>query len=245
MERMNKKQTKREAVEFVYTGQENLEAMKEAKNYNQYLVSLIKRHLPQNNKEKAKILDFGAGIGTYADMLTDAGYVVDCLELDQDQVRQLKAKNYRVYDNLNSIQIKYDMIYAFNVFEHIEEDVEVFVALASKLTDRGVAVIYVPAFPVLFSSMDKLVGHHRRYKLNRLKNMAAAAGLQTQYVGYGEPIGFLAALAYKIVGNKNGTITPSSVKLYDTVAFPLSKVLSPIFKHLLGKNALLVASKEL
>ena len=242
---MNKKQTDREAVEFVYTGQENLEAMKEAKNYNRYLASLVERYLPQKNKKKIKILDFGAGIGTYADMLTEAGYVVDCLELDQDQVSQLKAKSYKVYDNLGSIQTNYDIIYAFNVFEHIEEDIEVFGALAEKLADKGVAVIYVPAFPVLFSSMDKLVGHHRRYKLSRLNNMAAAAKLHVSYVGYGEPVGFLAALTYKIIGNKSGMITPSSVKLYDTVAFPLSKVLTPVFKHLFGKNALLVAHKEL
>ncbi len=218
--------------------------MKEAVKYNNYLVSLVRRQIiAANSKKSLRILDFGAGIGTYADMLSAEGHKVDCLEIDRGQIKHLKDKGYSVYDSLDAISQKYDLIYAFNVFEHIENDIQVFDSLAKKLKANGVIIIYVPAFPLLFSSMDKLVGHYRRYKLARLKGMAKTAGLNTLQLGYGEPIGFFAALAYKVFGNKDGIITSRSVSLYDKIAFPVSRLISPLFKYILGKNALLIAQK--
>ncbi len=231
-------------VKFVYTGQENLEAMKEAKNYNKYLASIIKTQIKTSHKKDVRILDFGAGIGTYSDLLLEEGIKVDCLELDKDQVKLLKSKGYTTYDGLDKVKSKYDIVYAFNVFEHIENDIDVFAQLSKVLSKNGSAVIYVPAFQVLFSSMDTLVGHHRRYRLDRLKRMADEAKLDISYLGYGEPLGFLAALVYKVLGNKNGTISAGSVKTYDKYAFPVSKAVSPLFKYIFGKNALLVATKK-
>jgi len=229
---------------FVYTGQENLEAMKEATNYNRYLTSLIEEQIIEIPKKTPAILDFGAGIGTYADLLLDKGYRADCLELDTDQIKLLRSKDYTVIEGLDRAKKKYDIIYAFNVFEHIEQDIDVFAELSKLLATGGLIIIYVPAFQVLYSAMDRLVEHHRRYSLARLQMMASTADLRVRYLGYGEPIGFLAALVYKRFGNKNGTITPASVKFYDRVAFPISRAISPLFKRLFGKNALLIAKKE-
>ena len=68
------------ASDFVYTGQDNLEAMKKAKNYNRYLANLASSRVA--GKKKARIIDFGAGIGTYASLLRDKGYEnLDCLKM--------------------------------------------------------------------------------------------------------------------------------------------------------------------
>jgi SAM-dependent methyltransferase len=224
-----------------YTGRDNLEAMAEAKNYNKFLISLI-----GENKElsKKRILDFGAGSGTYADMLKEQGVLVDCLEPDGVLYRQLGKKGYDVYRDIKELQPNsYDVIYALNVLEHIEDDEAVVTALTTALRKGGKLVIYVPAFQILFTSMDKKVGHFRRYRKKALNSHAQKASLKVNNLYYCDPLGFCAALTFKYVGNKDGVVSARAVKIYDRYIFPLSKVIQPIFKKSVGKNVVLVAEK--
>jgi SAM-dependent methyltransferase len=226
---------------FVYSGCENLEAMTEAVNYNQFLIQLITHRLV--GKKSKKVLDFGAGSGTYAKMLKDEGIVPDCLEPDGKLQSTLENEGFRVFKSTKELKPNsYDMIYALNVFEHIEDDFAEIETLKQALKKGGKLLIYVPAYQILFSSMDRQVGHFRRYRTKRLKNMAKSAGLSIKALYYYDPIGFGAALVYRFVGG-NGTLTPASVRLYDKYAFPVSKVFHPVSKKLVGKNAILVAEK--
>lgn len=216
--------------------------MAEAKNYNNYLISIIESALDDGKK---KILDFGAGSGTYADMLKERGVVVDCLEPDKVLQGILKNKGYNFVGDVKELKPKsYDVIYALNVFEHIKEDHETFALLVKALKRNGIIVIYVPAFQSLFSSMDKRVGHHRRYRKERLQTMASTNNLEVLKLHYCDPVGFAAATVFKMSGNESGIISAKSVRLYDRVAFPVSKKLEPMLKHVLGKNVVLVAKKN-
>lgn len=58
---------------FIYTGQDNLIAMQAAINYNNFLLSLISG---RTGRRDLRILDFGSGIGTYANMLRGLGYLI-------------------------------------------------------------------------------------------------------------------------------------------------------------------------
>ena len=49
---------KHQKAEFDYSGVENLEAMKQARNYNRFLLNLVQRNLVGEH-----ILDLGAGAG--------------------------------------------------------------------------------------------------------------------------------------------------------------------------------------
>lgn len=228
---------------FVYTGHENLEAMTEAINYNGYLIKLILRELA--GKKTKRVLDFGAGSGTYADMLQKKGIEVDCLEPDKKLQATLRSKGYRVLSDAKDLKPEsYDLIYALNVFEHIEDDHGNFAALTKTLAKDGIVLIYVPAFQSLFSSMDKLVGHYRRYRKNRLKHMANNNNMTILKLHYCDPVGFAAALAFKATRNSSGVISAKSVKFYDRIAFPISTLLEPILKHTFGKNVVLVAKNN-
>jgi len=57
-----------------YSGTDNLEVMAEAKNYNAFLLGLILQPI----KPTDLLLDFGAGIGTFAILLKGLGYQVVC-----------------------------------------------------------------------------------------------------------------------------------------------------------------------
>jgi SAM-dependent methyltransferase len=230
---------------FVYTGCDNLEAMAEAKNYNNYLIELVEKATNQVNSKKPKILDFGAGSGTYADMLMKKGIKVDCLEPDLVLQKILKSKKYEVVADIKYLKPNtYDVIYSLNVFEHIKDDESVVELLKTALKPGGVLFVYVPAFQVLFSAMDRKVEHHRRYRKDRLRTFANKANLEILELSYCEPVGFAASLGYKILGSDDGVLSPGSVKVYDTFAFPISKFVQPITKHLFGKNVFMFARKK-
>lgn len=230
------------AKDFVYTGCDNLEVMSEAVNYNNFLISLITKRVESDNK---KVLDFGAGSGTYADMLVEQGVKPDCLEPDGKLQRILKSKGYNlVNDKSPNIKADYDVIYALNVFEHIKNDQEVAEQLASRLAKNGKLIIYVPAFEALFSSMDVKVEHYRRYRRSQVERIMKNAGLTIIDSRYCDPVGYFATLAYKFFGSKEGSISPTALKFYDRVIFPISRLLQFFTQKLFGKNVLVIAERR-
>ena len=57
----------------------------------------------------------------------------------------------------------FDLVCAFEVLEHIEDDVGALRAWADPVGPGGHLLLSVPAGPERFGPMDELVGHFRRY----------------------------------------------------------------------------------
>lgn len=219
--------------------------MSNAKNYNGYLINEVITALGSNSRKKTKVLDFGAGSGTYAKLLSEEGIKPECLEPDATLQGVLKGLGFDVVTGSGKLKSNsYDLIYSLNVFEHIEKDAEEARVLFDKIKPGKKVLIYVPAFQLLYSSMDKKVGHYRRYRKNSLVAMMKEAGFEVTKARYCDPIGFFAALVFRFVGNSSGDISPGSVRLYDRYIFPISRVLEPLTKSFFGKNVLVVAQKN-
>ncbi|WP_084520468.1 class I SAM-dependent methyltransferase [Nocardia mexicana] len=214
--------------------------MAEAVNYNRFLVDTVEKHVTAPG---LRVLDFGAGSGTYADLLAARHIVPDCLEPDPTLQSALRSKGYQLVDETPGEPERYGVIYTFNVLEHIENDQAAAQRLASLLRPGGTLVVYVPALEVLFSAMDVKVGHYRRYRRAQLEQILRKSGLLIVESRYCDPIGFFATLAYKLFGRSDGTINPAALKLYDRAVFPLSKALQSVTSRLFGKNVLIVATK--
>lgn len=234
--------------DFAYTGCDNLEAMTKAVNYNTFLVDTVDKHLGfPGISADTRVLDFGAGSGTYADMLSERGISPECLEPDEELQHVLRSKGYKVvdYDQAQPSETEqYSLIYTFNVLEHIKNDQAAAEQLAALLRPGGKLVVYVPAMEMLYTAMDAKVGHYRRYRRTQLNRILRNAGLEIAESRYCDPLGFLATLAYKILGSADGTLDPRSVELYDRAIFPLSKALQMLTGTFVGKNVLVVATKS-
>ena len=137
----------------------------------------------------------------------------------------------------------YTGVYSLNVLEHIEQDEQILDEFLRILEPGGKAVIYVPAMPWLFTSMDVKVGHVRRYHLRELVRKMVSAGFIVNRASYADSLGVLATLAYKAVGSRDGSLNTRGVRAYDTVGFPVSKVLDTVFGQVVGKNVWAVGTK--
>jgi SAM-dependent methyltransferase len=76
---------------------------------------------------------------------------------------------------------QFDIIAAFDVIEHVDPDV--FLAEARRLArPGGRLVLSAPAFPMLWSAMDRRAGHRCRYRIAQLVPELTRSGWQ--YVGH-------------------------------------------------------------
>lgn len=223
-----------------YSGVENLEIMQEAHNYNSYLLNLV----ISEARDAPVAMDFGAGIGTFANELRKHGTRVICIEPDLSLCQRLKTMQFEAHDSLRSIPEKsVPYVYSLNVLEHIEDDLGILRELFRRLRPGGRLLIYVPAFEILFSSADKRVGHKRRYTKDTIVRLLESAGFQVERARYVDSLGFGVALLFKFIGNKEGRVNPLALKIFDRWIFPLSLTLDRLMGFVAGKNVLALAHR--
>ena len=71
-----------------------------------------------------------------------------------------------------------------------------------------------------------------------------ASGFRVADARYVDSLGFLAALAYRGLGRADGALDPRSVRLYDRLVFPASRLLDRALHRVVGKNLLLRARRD-
>lgn len=222
-----------------YSGRDNLEAMKEATRYNAFLVNLIR-----SNAAGKRVLDHGAGAGTFARPVAASGANVVCVEPDDGLRNELDQSGLEVAASLAEIEEgSVDYAYTLNVLEHIRDDGQAIRELYRCLKPGGRLLVYVPAFQVLYSQMDSHVGHFRRYRRKPLVKLLEAAGFDVMSARYVDSLGFLATLVYKLIGDKSGGVSPGSVAFYDSVVFPVSRVIDVATLGSIGKNLAIVVAR--
>ena len=101
-----------------YTGADNLEAMRAAVRYNSFLTNLILQHTPSH-----RLVDFGAGSGTFAAMVAAKGREVVCVEPDSDLREVIRLAGLDPLSTLDHVpDASVEGLYSLNVLEHIEDD---------------------------------------------------------------------------------------------------------------------------
>ncbi len=224
----------------VYSGVDNLEVMQEAVNYNRYLLDTVRGQA----RRGMRVLDFGAGTGTFALPMAESGFEVCAIEPDEILRDRLQARGLATTADVATLpDDRFNYAYTLNVLEHIEADTDALRHLFTKLEPGGPLLVYVPAFPLLYTSMDTKVGHVRRYTRGVLVKRVRSAGFEIDRVRYVDCLGFTATLLFKLLGNSSGDVNRPLLRLYDRWFFPASRLLDTITGRWFGKNLLLIAHK--
>jgi SAM-dependent methyltransferase len=102
---------------------------------------------------------------------------------------------------------QFDLVCAFEVLEHLEEDGAVLRAWRELVGPGGSLVISMPAWPERFNAWDRRVGHLRRYAPDPTVQLLEDAGfVHARAVVYGWPIGFvLEAARAKIAARREAS----------------------------------------
>jgi SAM-dependent methyltransferase len=225
-----------------YSGIDHLEVMADAKNYNRHLARLVTADAATGSA----LVDFGAGDGTLATLIADSGFDVTCIEPDALLTEKLRDKGLQSHASIDTLgQDSVDYLYSFNVLEHISDDHAACCQLLNCLRPGGRLMIYVPAFQILYSSMDRKVGHYRRYTRASLAQTLRSAGFSVERTLYVDSLGYLASLAFKVFGSDAGDISRAAVAAYDRWLFPASRVVDSVARVAFGKNVVAYATKPI
>jgi glycosyltransferase involved in cell wall biosynthesis len=76
----------------------------------------------------------------------------------------------------------FDTIVCLNVVEHVKDDVAALRNIHAALSDDGRAIILVPCGPSLYSTLDEVLGHYRRYNPEQLVLAAVEAGFRVEQI---------------------------------------------------------------
>jgi len=225
-----------------YTGLDVLETLdKNAANYNGLLLDLILR----SADGRRRMLDFGAGLGTFSKLLRQRNIEVVCVESDAYLSDGLVCDGFTTFADLKEVPDgSVDFIFSLNVLEHIKDDFATICRLGTKLQKQGRLLIYVPAFQCLWTGLDDKLGHYRRYRRAGLERLVRSAALSLRESGYVDSLGFFATLIFKIFGNRRGNLNARALAFYDSYVVPLSKATDLLLSNLFGKNVYVVASKD-
>lgn len=131
------------------------------------------------------LLDVGAGGGALSQMLGRFGGVV-AVESSPEAMRRLRQRKglTAVEARLPSLPFRsgtFDFATAFDVLEHIEDDVAAVGELARVLRHGGHFLGTVPAHPSLWSGHDEVHAHFRRYRPGELESRLEAAGFHVEF----------------------------------------------------------------
>ena len=213
------------------TGAATLERLAaDAPRYNRWLTARVAPWVGR------RVLEIGAGIGNMAEYFLDRERLVlaepDAQYRDRlaarfaasPQVRVVGVRLPLVDDSLAAERL--DTVICLNVLEHVEQDGAALTAMRGVLRPGGRVVLLVPALRVLYGSLDKALGHYRRYAARELRDKVAAAGLRLVHLEYFNLAG---VLGWWFTGRvlRSTLIPRSSLRLYDALVplFRLERML--------------------
>jgi len=182
------------------------------------------------------VLEIGSGIGNLSAFLADRERLVltDTREEYLTRLRQRFAGHPNVavarlylpheHDALGGE--RFDTVICLNVLEHVENDIASLVAIRALLAPRGRLVLLVPALPALYGSIDRALGHHRRYTRAGLAARMRSTGFTVVHIEYFNSAGIPGWwFAGRVL--RRQTIPAGSLRLYDALVplFRLERLL--------------------
>ncbi|HAS10923.1 MAG TPA: SAM-dependent methyltransferase [Acidimicrobiaceae bacterium] len=148
--------------------------------------AVLARHLPLGI---GSILDVGCGAGGLLGVLEEHGEVI-AIEGEAATAavahERHPAADVRVGvlpDALAEID-GCRLVTAFDVIEHVDDDVGLLRAMHDALAIGGTLCVTVPALPSLWSHHDEVNGHKRRYTARTLRAALTVAGFDVGHLSY-------------------------------------------------------------
>ena len=151
-------------------GRETLERMREVTRYNDWIFSKIRPFLGK------RILEVGSGIGNFSEkFLKESELVVFLTDCDEKYIRILRERfgdepHVKIFPyDLNCPHpditgMNIDTVVCLNVLEHVQQEEYALGQLHEILSDGGRLILQLPAHRWLYGSLDRELGHYRRYE---------------------------------------------------------------------------------
>lgn len=204
------------------------------------IVDVVRTHFP----EAHELLEVGSGSGGVLLALREAFPQLRLVGAEPS-AEGLALARERVPSEIELVELDvrsmpyreaFDVVGAFDVLEHIEDDGTALAGLARAVRPGGGLILLVPQHPRLWSDMDQIARHVRRYRRDELKSKVEAAGVEVEYIG-----SFVSALLPAMIVSR--VVRGLSRRPYDPVAELEPGRLNSLFERILDAERKLIGHR--
>jgi SAM-dependent methyltransferase len=233
------------AAGFQYSGSE-LDAMAQAHNYYAWILSQFAPFLGDD------VVEVGAGAGSFAARML-AARPASRFSLIEPAANLIPGLEQRFHCNPrvrvlpgnlvnHSTGLSADTAVMVNVLEHVQDDVFCIRTLHDLLRPAGHFLIFAPALPAIYGSLDEAFEHYRRYTKPSLAHKLRGAGFTIVKIRY---VNFPGVAAWWMSGKllRRTTLPSSSVRFYDRWVIPWLSRLEQTWEPPIGQSVLAIARR--
>ena len=231
---------------FQYSGSE-LDSLAEAKNYYAWVLRQFEPYLGPT------VIEVGAGIGTFSEYLLGSPKVQQLITVEPamntlPHLRERFKRNPSVqvlsgYLSDHYTTLAANAVAAVNVLEHVEDDTAFLSEARAAVVPGGHLLLFVPAIPAIYGSLDKVFEHFRRYTKPSLRKVIEDAGWKPRRIAY---MNFPGIAAWFMAGRvlRKTSIAPSDAKAYDRLVVPWISRLEQLVPPPIGSNIIAIATRQ-
>lgn len=237
-------------VPSFYEGQD-LEALASLPRYYEWILSYFRPFL------LGRVLEIGAGLGHIAARYAGQPERLVLLEPAKNLYDRLKERFASqpqittvcgLVEELRPTELgdgaisHFDAVLLVNVLEHVEDDGRMLHHIFQLLRPGGALLVFVPAMPWLYGTLDALVHHVRRYTRGSLTTTVEGAGFGVELARYFDLVG---VLPWFITGRvlRRKEFSQGAARLYDLCGVPIGRLMERLIEPPIGKNLVLVARR--
>ena len=161
------------------------------------------------------VLEIGAGIGNLTGRLMSRRMLYVAAEKDPLHLHALRNRFLRtpnvvvqridpeVPGDLAGLENCFDTVLCLNVLEYLDDPGQVLESLAATIRPGGSLLVLVPNVPGIYGSLDRNLGHKRRYSRATIGQLLAAHGFAVETVESFNKVALLPWWAYsKLLGTR-------------------------------------------
>jgi SAM-dependent methyltransferase len=159
-------------------------------------------HGTGNPRRGALALDLGCGAGLNLDHLSKYAQPVGT-DFSEEALRFCQARGHRMLCKADATELpfpdrSFDIITALDVIEHVDSDHDALMELRRVMRPGGLLIISVPAYPLLWSYWDDILGHRRRYTVRTLRRAVGRADLRVLKLSYSNALILLPTILVRL-----------------------------------------------
>jgi glycosyltransferase involved in cell wall biosynthesis/ubiquinone/menaquinone biosynthesis C-methylase UbiE len=206
-----------------------LHALSTAPRFNRWMADTIRPFAG------TQLMEIGAGMGNLTRQLCARRAVYIATDVNPEYLEHLRtafqhrpAVRVRQLDasrpaDFAPFEQQMDTVICLNVLEHIEDDAGTLASIRTVLQTNGRLILLVPNDPRAFGTLDKALGHYRRYTPGTLAPLLAAAGYDIENI-----LSFnrISMPGWRFVGQvlQSRTVSPLGLRLFDRLVWIWRKI---------------------
>ena len=183
------------------------------------IAGFVEQICRQVTDRQPRILDVGCGTGANLLMLSKFGQA-EGVDISEDALafcreRGLDKVKLGAGEELPYEDGTFDLVTAFDVVEHMDDDLAGLKEMRRVLRPGGRVLLFVPTFMFLWGLQDDVSHHRRRYRLPELRRVLEQAGFEVERSTYANITFFVPILLVRKLMRLTGikTDTENSINI--------------------------------